>query len=98
MPKAPIKKTKTRSSEPETTEKSFDVTTHVLVPKHEVCTAEEKKSIIDRYGVEPNQLPRINPLDPAIRHLGVKQGDLIRITRVSPTAGDATFYRIVASE
>jgi DNA-directed RNA polymerase subunit H len=52
----------------------------------------------ERYKVQAYQLPRITAQDPAIRHLGVKVGDVIRITRSSETAGEAVFYRIVSSE
>lgn len=77
---------------------TFVVSDHVLVPKHELCSEEEKKRIFERYKVQAFQLPRITANDPAIRHLGCKVGDLIKITRNSETAGEATFYRIVSSE
>ena len=32
--------------------------------------------------------------DPAIMGLGVKPGDLIKITRPSPTAGESLYYQI----
>jgi DNA-directed RNA polymerase subunit H len=95
--KTPTKKSRS-AAEDSTNTTSFNVTEHVLVPSHELVSAEEKAKILARYGVQPSQLPRINPQDPAIRHLGVKQGDLIKITRKSQTAGESTFYRIVASE
>jgi len=87
---------KTPSKEPKEEPQSF--LNHMLVPKHELCTEEEKKQILVKYNVKPNQLPRIRATDPAIRHLGVKQGDVIKITRSSETAGEATFYRIIANE
>jgi DNA-directed RNA polymerase subunit H len=88
-----------KSSKKTSEEKTeFSVSTHVLVPQHELCSEEEKRQIFERYKVQPYQLPRITAQDPAIRHLGVKIGDLIRITRRSETAGEAVFYRIVSSE
>lgn len=95
------KKTPTRkkaSADSTETKSSFTVSEHALVPAHEVCTQEEKKQVLERYGVLPNQLPRINARDPAIRHLACKQGDLIKINRASETAGESVFYRIVSSE
>jgi DNA-directed RNA polymerase subunit H len=89
--------TKKKASESES-KQTYVVTDHVLVPKHELCTEEEKKEVFTRYKVQAFQLPRITAQDPAIRHLGVKVGDLIKITRNSETAGEATFYRIVSSE
>jgi DNA-directed RNA polymerase subunit H len=94
-PKKPTRKPRSADVEGKT---PFNVTEHTLVPKHEVCTQEERKHVLEHYKIQPNQLPRINAHDPAIRHLGVKIGDIIRVTRASETAGDAEFYRIVASE
>jgi DNA-directed RNA polymerase subunit H len=91
------KKAPTKTSTPEE-KSSFVVTEHILVPKHEICSEEEKQQIFVRYKAAPNQLPRITARDPAIRHLSCKVGDLIKITRVSETAGNATFFRIVSSE
>lgn len=89
------KKAPAKTSEPERT---FIVGDHVLVPKHELCTEDEKKAILTKYQAQLFQMPRITAQDPAIRHLGVKVGDLIKITRMSDTAGEAIFYRIVSSE
>jgi DNA-directed RNA polymerase subunit H (RpoH/RPB5) len=36
--------------------------------------------------------------DAAIAKLEVKEGDVIKITRVSPTAGTTVFYRGVAND
>ena len=77
---------------------SLEVSKHVLVAKHDICTEEEKNGLLARYKTAPNQMPRINARDPAIRHLACKVGDLIKITRQSETAGVAIFYRIVSSE
>jgi DNA-directed RNA polymerase subunit H (RpoH/RPB5) len=76
----------------------FKVTEHVLVPLHEVVSEAEKQKVLEQYKVEPFQLPRITASDAAIRHLAVKVGDLIKITRTSETAGQTVFYRIVSSE
>ncbi|MDE0831984.1 MAG: DNA-directed RNA polymerase subunit H, partial [Nitrosopumilus sp.] len=40
-------------------------------------------------------LPLIFVNDPAIMGLGVKPGDMIKITRTSPTAGESLYYRYV---
>jgi len=72
-----------------------DVVTHVLVPKHELLTHEEKVEVLKTFNVRDDQLPKIFSTDPAIRHLKVKVGDLIKISRESMTAGATTYYRTV---
>jgi len=93
------KKPTSKKTAPTVEEKvTLVVADHALVPKHELCSDEEKKSVLTRFKVQPNQLPRITAQDPAVRHLGCKVGDLIKITRQSETAGEAIFYRIISSE
>jgi DNA-directed RNA polymerase subunit H len=41
-------------------------------------------------------LPKILKTDAAIRELDAKPGDVIKVVRVSPTAGESVFYRVVA--
>ncbi len=92
------KKSTRTSRSADTDTLSLNVSDHRLVPKHEKCSDAEKKRILTTYGVTAVQLPRILSTDQAIRHLGVQTGDVIRITRSSPTAGTAIFYRIVTTE
>ena len=75
--------------------KEFDVTKHILVPKHELLTETEKEELLKRYGITIRQLPRILSSDPAIQHLNAKVGDVIKIIRKSPTAGEVVYYRVV---
>ena len=89
---------KRASKTDDTSESSFDITAHVLVPKHEICSATERAKVIENYGVSEQQLPRMLATDAGIAHLGAKRGDLIKITRTSPTAGETIFYRIVTQE
>jgi DNA-directed RNA polymerase subunit H (RpoH/RPB5) len=76
----------------------FDISKHILVPKHQKVTAEEKQSIFEKYNVTIREMPKISRKDPALKELSVKAGDLIKITRNSPTAGDFEFYRVVSDE
>ncbi len=73
--------------------KKFDVTKHLLVPKHSVISEREKKELIEKYKLSIIDFPKISPKDPAIQHLKVKEGDIIKIQRDSKTAGEAVFYR-----
>jgi len=75
--------------------KEFLISGHILVPKHEILSAEEAQKVLDTYHVKPHQLPYIFSLDPAIRELGAKSGDIIKITRKSDVSGVAYYYRYV---
>ena len=68
---------------------------HVYVPKHEIMTKKEAEEILIKYNSKPTELPLIFVSDPAILGLGVKPGDMIKITRKSPTAGQSIYYRYV---
>ncbi len=74
----------------------FKVLEHQMVPKHEVVAPQEKKAIMESLGVTKEQMPVIFDSDPALKELNAKPGDLIKITRESPTAGISIYYRIVA--
>ena len=73
----------------------LDVRQHVLVPKHEILSKERVREILERYKIDPHQLPLIKSSDPAAKTLGAKPGDILRITRDSPTAGRAIIHRYV---
>lgn len=74
---------------------AFDIFEHQLVPKHEILTQEEKEKILAQYKVQPYQLPQIKASDPAVKAIGAKPGDILRIIRKSPTAGEHIAYRYV---
>lgn len=73
----------------------FKISTHFLIPKHELLTREEAQQVLDRYHASPSQLPYVLVTDPLAKEVGAKPGDMIRISRVSETAGASTFYRYV---
>ncbi len=75
----------------------FDVTKHVMVPKHTKISEKEKEELLERYSVTLKELPRILKKDPGIQHLDVKEGDIIKIVRKSQTAGESVFYRRVVN-
>ena len=68
---------------------------HILVPKHEIMQIEEAKQVLEKYHCKSIELPLIFVNDPAIVGLGVKPGDMIKITRKSATAGESFYYRYV---
>ena len=68
---------------------------HVYVPKHEIMTKKDAEEVLKKFNCTPTQLPLIFVNDPAIVGLGVKPGDMIKITRKSGTAGVSLYYRYV---
>ena len=75
----------------------FKVTDHVLVPKHTKLSEKEAEALLKRLNVTREQLPKILKKDPAIKHLDVSVGDIIKIVRQSPTAGKIEYYRCVVN-
>ncbi|MGI0081703.1 MAG: DNA-directed RNA polymerase subunit H [Nitrosopumilaceae archaeon] len=71
---------------------------HVYVPKHEIMTKKEAEEVLEKFHTKPTEMPLIYETDPAIKGLGVKPGDMIKITRKSATAGESIYYRYVVEE
>lgn len=74
----------------------FKVDKHTLTPKHLKLGEREKAQLLEKYRVTSKELPKILKTDAALRELDAKPGDIIKIIRNSPTAGDAFFYRVVS--
>ena len=68
---------------------------HVDVPKHDIMTRKDAEEVLEQYHCKATDLPLIFVTDPAIIGLGVKPGDMIKITRKSATAGESFYYRYV---
>jgi len=68
---------------------------HRQVPKHEIMAIKEAEQVLEKYHCKSIELPLIFVNDPAIVGLGVKPGDMIKITRNSATAGESFYYRYV---
>ena len=71
---------------------------HFLKPKHEKLSDKDAKALKEKYNIGISQLPGIFITDPAIKNLNVKVGEIIKITRQSPTGGKIEFYREVIYE
>ncbi|MCS7140243.1 MAG: DNA-directed RNA polymerase subunit H [Candidatus Nezhaarchaeota archaeon] len=75
--------------------KKFTILDHVLVPKHILLSKEEKKALVEQLKIKPEQLPWIRASDPVAKLIGAKPGDIVKIVRKSPTAGETIAYRLV---
>jgi DNA-directed RNA polymerases I, II, and III subunit RPABC1 len=73
----------------------FNITKHVLIPKHKLLNESEIKEILDKYQCKKNQLPKIQYEDPVARYYGAKVGDVFEIVRPTPTTGIFKVYRVV---
>ena len=78
-----------------TEEVRFNVLNHVNVPLHVILPEDEVKDLLKRYNIVREQLPKIRNNDPACRVIDAKPGQVVKVTRRSPTAGVAVAYRLV---
>lgn len=74
---------------------TFNVLDHVMVPDHQIMSEEEVAVLLSTYTITQDQLPKIYHDDPAVKSIGAKIGDVVKITRKSQTAGKAESYRLV---
>jgi len=73
----------------------FKVDKHTLTPKHLKIGEKEKAQIFEKYHVSSKEMPKMLRTDSAIKELDAKPGEVIKIIRKSPTAGESIFYRVV---
>lgn len=76
----------------------YRVSEHERVPKHEILSSKEKEELLERLQIKEKQLPKIYDTDPVVKEIEASVGDVIKITRKSPTAGKAVYYRLVIQE
>jgi DNA-directed RNA polymerase subunit H len=75
---------------------TFDPRKHFMVPKHEIVPPEEHEGLLNSlYVASKKQLPYITYSDMQCRVLGAVPGDIIKITRPSPSSGEYVVYRTV---
>ena len=76
----------------------MDILEHEFVPKHEILGEDETEKLLEELRVPATALPMILDTDPVIRIIGAKEGDVIKITRKSETAGATIIYRLVVRD
>lgn len=75
-------------------ELQVNVSRHSLVPLHEVLDPALVAEVIASYRLKnKQQLPLILKTDAQSRYLGLRSGDVIKVTRVSPTSGEYVSFR-----
>ena len=76
-------------------ELQFNITRHSLVPKHEIVKDETIiNEILIKFKIKQKiQLPILLKTDAMARFLNAQSGDLVKITRYSPSSGDNIIYR-----
>jgi DNA-directed RNA polymerase subunit H (RpoH/RPB5) len=68
---------------------------HILVPKHERVPAKDEEALLKSIFAKKSQLPLIRfHEDPIARLIGLMPGEIVKITRPSPTAGECILYRV----
>jgi DNA-directed RNA polymerase subunit H len=75
--------------------KEMVITNHIYQPRHEIIGRKEAEDVLRKYNAKPSQLPYILIEDKGLEGLEVRPGDIIKITRKSPTACQSVYYRYV---
>lgn len=75
--------------------KLLKITDHVYQPKHEILPKNQAEEVLKKFNTKPSQLPYIMRSDKGIEDLETRPGDIIKITRRSPTSGESVYYRYV---
>lgn len=68
---------------------------HVLVPKHELLSDQEKDIFFDKYHCKKRSVPKMLTSDPIARYYNMKPNDIVRITRPSKQSGYSRSFRLV---
>ncbi|KAK1293642.1 hypothetical protein QJS10_CPB17g01798 [Acorus calamus] len=72
-----------------------NITKHVLKPKHEILTPEEKHKLLKKYNLEEKQLPRMLETDAVARYYGLGRGQVVKVTYSSDVTESHVTYRCV---
>ncbi|MBW3003826.1 DNA-directed RNA polymerase subunit H [Candidatus Woesearchaeota archaeon] len=77
--------------------KALVIKNHILKPKHSKLSDKEVKELFSKYKITFAELPKIQINDASLTELEVKEGDIVKIVRKSPTSGESTYYRGVVN-
>jgi len=72
----------------------FNILEHTLVPEHVILTKEDANELFKKFNItESHELPEISRFDPVAIAIGLRPGEICRITRKSKTAVNSYYYR-----
>jgi DNA-directed RNA polymerase subunit H (RpoH/RPB5) len=72
----------------------FNPTKHEYVPEHIRLTESEVADFMKKYMIRSKlDMSRIYPTDPIAKWLGLKYGDIVKITRYNENSGQSFYYR-----
>ena len=77
--------------------KRISIVKHDLIPKHAKISDKEKQNLLETYKISLRELPKILADDPGLQNLEAKPGEVVKVVRKSPTAGESIFYRCVTN-
>jgi len=73
----------------------YNILNHILVPNHEIMNDKEVEEVMQKYNIKHKiEFPEISRFDPVARVIGLRPGDICKITRPSKTAIKTLYYRI----
>ncbi len=78
----------------------FNVLEHKSVPEHRLLSPEEASQVLAGLKITRDQLPKIRKTDPVIRvleriHGEIAEGSIVRVFRLTQTAGVSEAFRLV---
>ena len=71
----------------------YNILEHSFVPEHTIISDEEFNEIKKQYNINNNSIPIIYRTDAVAMYLGMRSGQICRITRKSESSGITTVYR-----
>ncbi|CAK7336548.1 unnamed protein product [Dovyalis caffra] len=70
-----------------------NITKHVLQPKLDILTADQKQQVLNKYKLEDKQLPRVLESDAIVRYYGLQKGQVVKIAYSDGVFGPLVTYR-----
>jgi DNA-directed RNA polymerase subunit H (RpoH/RPB5) len=72
----------------------FNILEHQYVPEHIILTETEQAEVLKKYNItDTKQMPSISRYDPVALAIGLRPGQICKITRSSKTSVTSNFYR-----